>query len=281
MEANFKRPLLKAMLHFASETVREPDPSNKRRVFYDLKAKNSTDPSKVLSDEAMISQFGSTEGFEYVGDALLSFLGGQNGKPYDHFKQLLSIAQQGIIEDIQIAVKTTHTEDILMFDELSDGEQVFLGRMALFYLMKERDDALILLDEPESHFNDIWKREIVAIIDEVLGNQTNEVMISTHSSIALTDVFDDEIQLLKKKNGSSYISRITSTTFGADPSEIMINIFDATDSIGKRSFEWLNEQLKREWSLEEKQELEKIIKQIGPGLHRAELRTIWRKLNAS
>jgi predicted ATPase len=42
-----------------------------------------------------------------------------------------------------------------MFDELSDGEQVFLGRMALFYLMQGRDDALILLDEPESHFNDV------------------------------------------------------------------------------------------------------------------------------
>ncbi|MBW2664058.1 MAG: AAA family ATPase, partial [Deltaproteobacteria bacterium] len=223
MEANFKRPLFQAMLGFASETIREPEPSTKRRLFFDLKSK-----------------VGSADAFEYVGDGLLQFLGGKNGQPYDHFKQLLSLNQQGIIEDVQIALRSTHTDDILLFDELSDGEQVYLGRMALFYLMQGRDDALLLLDEPESHFNDVWKREIVSIIDEVLGNQTNEVIISTHSSISLTDVFDDEIQLLKKEDGNAYVSRITSTTFGADPSEIMINIFDATDSIGKRSLEWLN-----------------------------------------
>ena len=107
------------------------------------------------------------------------------------------------------------------------------------------------------------------------------MIISTHSSISLTDVFDDEIQLLKKEDGNAYISRITSTTFGADPSEIMINIFDATDSIGKRSLEWLNQQLEKKWTPDQKEELEKIIKKIGPGLHRSELRTIWRELNAS
>ena len=281
MEANFKRPLFQAMLGFASETIREPEPSTKRRLFYDLKSKNSADFANVLSDEAMITQFGSTDAFEYVGDGLLSFLGGKNGQPYDHFKQLLSLNQQGIIEDIQIALSSTNTDDILLFDELSDGEQVYLGRMALFYLMQGRDDALLLLDEPESHFNDIWKREIVSIIDEVLGNQANEVIISTHSSISLTDVFDDEIHLLKKEDGNAYVSRITSTTFGADPSEIMINIFDATDSIGKRSLEWLNQQLEKKWTSDQKEELEKIIKKIGPGLHRSELRTIWRRLNAS
>lgn len=114
----------------------------------------------------------------------------------------------------------------------------------------------------------------------MLGDQSNEVMISTHSSIALTDVFDDEIQLLKKQDGQAYISRISSTTFGADPSEIMINIFDAEDSIGKRSLEWLETQVDRKWSPQQKKELENLIRRIGPGLHRSELRTIWRKLNA-
>ena len=279
-EAQLKGSLLQAMMSFASEVVGEPAPSNRRRMFFDLKAKNQADFSKRLSDEAMVQQFGRLDVF-YVGDALLSFLGGKDGQPYDHFKQLASLYQQGLVDDIQLAVKTSHTDDILMFDELSDGEQVFLGRMALFYLMRGRDDALILLDEPESHFNDVWKREIVAIIDEVLGNQSNEVMISTHSSIALTDAFDDEIQLLKKQDGQAYISRITSTTFGADPGEIMINIFDAEDSIGKRSLKWLETQVDREWSPGQKKELENLIRRIGAGLHRSELRTIWRKLNDS
>jgi hypothetical protein len=36
---------------------------------------------------------------------------------------------------------------------LSDGEQSFLGRMCLFSLLGATE-ALILLDEPEVHFND-------------------------------------------------------------------------------------------------------------------------------
>jgi len=78
----------------------------------------------------------------------------------------------------------------------------------------------------------------------------------------------------------AYLCPLTSTTFGADPSEIMINVFDAPDSIGSRSLNWLNKQLDEEWTTERRDKLETIIRKIGPGLYRSELRTIWRKLNA-
>ncbi len=278
MGKNFKRPLFQALYSFASEVVREPEPSTKRRLFFDLKAKNTGDFARVLSEEAMISQFEATDAFEFVGDVLIQFLGGRSGQPNDHFKRLLEFHQQGIIEDIQISLQGTSTEDILLFDELSDGEQVFLGRMALFHLMKGQDDALLLLDEPEVHFNDKWKREIVDILDEVLQDTANDVMIATHSSIALTDVFNDEIILFEKENGSAKVVPIRSTTFGADPSEIMIRLFGVPDSIGERAVEWLDKQLDRDWKQAEVEDLEKLIPKIGPGFHRSELRAILRRL---
>ncbi|MGB3224847.1 MAG: AAA family ATPase [Desulforhopalus sp.] len=283
MESHFKRPLLQALYGFASEVVREPEPSTKRRLFFDLKAKNDADFTGALSDEAMISQFGGTDIFEFVGDALLQMLGGRNGDPNDHFKRLLEFHQQDIIEDIQISLRSSSTEDILMFDELSDGEQVFLGRMALFQLMQGQDDALLLLDEPEVHFNDKWKREIVDIIDDVLQNTANDVMIATHSSITLTDVFNDEIILFEKDNGAAKVVPVKSTTFGADPSELMIRLFGVSDSIGARAVEWLDKQLDRDWSQADTNELNKLIKRVGPGFHRSELRAILRRLqkNAS
>src|SRR4029450_4793829 len=121
-------------------------------------------------------------------------------------------------------------DDILLFDELSDGEQAYLGRMALFHLLEGESDALLLLDEPEVHFNDNWKREIVDIIDDVLKARANDVLIATHSSIALTDVFNDEIILFQKRDGRSVPIDISSTTFGADPSEVMIRLFGVPDS---------------------------------------------------
>ena len=84
---------------------------------------------------------------------------------------------------------------MLLYDWLSDGERMFLGRIALFYLLKGQDNALLILDEPETHFNDIWKRRLVDILDGALGDLASDVIISTHSSIALTDVFAEEIGL--------------------------------------------------------------------------------------
>ena len=41
------------------------------------------------------------------------------------------------------------TNRILLVDSLSDGEQAFLERMALIYLLSD-NECLFLLDEPES-----------------------------------------------------------------------------------------------------------------------------------
>ena len=197
----------------ATTVIREIEPSTKRRLFFDVKARPrdsvASNPSELI---------------EYVGDGLLDSLGGRNGHPFDHFKKLLSLYREGLLDDVQIALRKTDTDDILLFDELSDGEQVFLGRMALFHLMEGQEDTLIILDEPETHFNDKWKREIVGIIDEVLHETGNAILISTHSSIALTDVFNDEIVLFEKQDGEVKRIEIASTTFGADPSEVMIRL---------------------------------------------------------
>jgi len=177
-----------------------------------------------------------------------------------------------------MAVRKADVEDILLFDELSDGEQVFLERMALFHLLEKERDALLLLDEPEVHFNDKWKREIVDIIYSVIKDRANDVLIATHSSIALTDVFNYEIILFEKQNGKAVTKSMRSTTFGADPSEVMVRYFGVPDSMGKRAMEWLDAQLERKWEPSDIPELEQLLERIGPGFHRSELRGILRRL---
>ncbi len=277
-ERRQKGSLLKALFILASEVVREPEPSTQRWLYFDLKAKPNLDLIPKENRRVIEEYFNGIDTFEYIGDALLQFLGGANNSPFDYFKQLLDLRRKGLLIDIQIAVRKADLDDILLFDELSDGEQVYLGRMALFHLLEGEDDALLLLDEPEVHFNDKWKREIVDIIDRVLKERNNDVLISTHSSIALTDVFNDEIILFEKREGNSVPIEIRSTTFGADPSEVMIRLFDVPDSIGERALRWLDKQLDREWGNHEIEELERLLKLIGPGFHRSELRGILRRL---
>lgn len=277
-EAIRKSSLLQALYGAANEVVREPEPSTWRRLFFDLKANSDFDPASVLHATAMEQYFGGVFEFEFTGDALLQFLGGPNSSPFDSFKTLLDLRRQGLLTDIQIAVRKADVDDILLFDELSDGEQVYLGRMALFHLLEGESDALLLLDEPEVHFNDKWKREIVDIIDDVLKTRANDVLIATHSSITLTDVFNEEIIFFQKRDGHAVPINIRSATFGADPSEVMIRLFGVRDSMGERALEWLDAQLARAWTANDLPELERLLERVGPGFHRSELRGILKRL---
>ena len=47
----------------------------------------------------------------------------------------------------------------------ADYEQMLLGRMSLLFLLRGRHGSMLMLDEPETHFNDSWKREIIDIVD--------------------------------------------------------------------------------------------------------------------
>lgn len=182
-----------------------------------------------------------------TGAALLAALAGENlTDPFATFRRLHEWRRKGILEDVTIMLKKRGLDDLLLYDWLSDGERMFLGRMALLHLFREQEDALILLDEPETHFNDFWKRQIVDVIDDNLRDKATEVVISTHSSIALSDVFDTEITLLKKSDvdGGIYADQPAIQTFGASPSEIMRKIFEAPDIVGQRANEFLDMVLK-------------------------------------
>ena len=214
------------------------------------------------------------------GEALLALLGGPENTPFDRFQTLINLLEGGVISEISMAVRKTEEDvpHIIRLDELSDGEQMILGRMALFHLLEKQDDVLLMLDEPETHFNDKWKREIVDIVDDALRDTTNEVLISTHSAIVLTDVFQDEIVLLEKDEGKVRRVELVSPTFGADPSDLMMRVFGAQASVGKLATEWLDSKLvEEEWPAGSMEELQRLLNQLGPGFHRSELRTILNK----
>lgn len=180
-------------------------------------------------------------------------------------------------------MRKRYTDDLLLYDWLSDGERMFLGRMALFHLLKGIGDALVLLDEPETHFNDVWKREIVSLIDEAIGDEPSDVVISTHSSITLSDVASEQIIRISRENGYVGINPLGDSiqTFGASSNELMINVFGAQSSIGRYSREQLDAFLRRKWSADDIEELEQLIRNIGPGYYRSELRLRWRELRAT
>jgi hypothetical protein len=242
-------------------------------------------PSKQLEEIAQ-----RVDGCKTIAEAILRVLSANtelDSMSMDVFSRLRAWNRTGLLEDISLTIKRLHrpqaddgeSDDIIVtYDQLSDGEQMLLGRMGLIFLLRGQNGSLLLLDEPETHFNDVWKREIVEMIDLALLKSTDaNVVVATHTGIALTDAFAAEVTVLDKSRGETHARKVTGGLFGTDPGEVAMNLFRAESSSGSHSVEILDRLLKTEWRGREG-ELRQIIDVLGSSFHRAELRAILNRL---
>jgi hypothetical protein len=146
----------------------------------------------------------------------------------------------------------------LLADNLSDGEFAFLGRMARIYLLHETE-CLFVLDEPETHFNDDWKRNLVDSIERSLAGTHSEVILTSHASITLTDAYPEEVILITHKGQQN-----VPLTFGAEPGELLRSIFSSPRSVGRRAMRDIENAI-RSGSVAE---LEAMLEQVGTGFYR-------------
>lgn len=162
-----------------------------------------------------------------------------------------------------------NTAPLHLLEWLSDGEQSFLGRLCLFSLLGDTE-ALILLDEPEVHFNDVWKREIVRMLDEMLRHQDSHVLLTTHSSIALTDVSKENILVLRRGNTYTHeASTPIMETLAADPSDIIMEVFGASQATGAQGLERIKrgiyDALQQSSYAEQERLLRSLSDEVAPG----------------
>lgn len=181
------------------------------------------------------------------------------------FKRVIGKGDDTAVDESEVP----KTETILqLFDWLSDGERSFLARMALFALFRA-DDLLILLDEPEVHFNDVWKREIVHTLDQIMQGHASHALITTHSSITLTDVPSQDVIVLQRVDGATTGADVVSDrkfqTFGADPSDIMVHVFGTQSASGEHSRRFIRREIGNRNTVNELDELAAIV---APGYWR-------------
>ena len=206
----------------------------------------------------------------------------ESGNGLNLYRFLADLQKSNVLIEVNLFIERTKpdrrdektiTSPLHLFEWLSDGEQNFVGRMCLFTLFSGID-ALILLDEPEVHFNDYWKRQIVHFIDQVFRastaaeqSHTSHLLISTHSSIALTDAHSDDIIRMERDDiNTQRATKPRFQTFGADPSDIMVHIFDAPQPNGEYSVQRIKARIDeaRQGRIS-KGDLEQDLKSIAPG----------------
>lgn len=143
----------------------------------------------------------------------------------------------------------------LLLREFSDGEHQFLHTMGICLMLK-KERSLLLLDEPETHFNPNWRAKFIKILDDSIKAGSKEktdfnihllkdILLTSHSPFIISDCMPDNVLFFKrdpetKKLEAKKASELGLKTYGSSVDYILKNFFK-TNLISNKSFEELKE----------------------------------------
>ena len=174
-------------------------------------------------------------------------------------------------------------EKELLLKEFSDGEQQFIHTMAICLLLKD-SDSLILLDEPETHFNPSWRSHFVSILDKTLKNACSnikqhdsryvnfmkDILITTHSPFIISDSRADHVIVVTKEGDHAKAEKASAMgikTYGASTSFIQTKIFGSTDTIGEKAYQEMKS-IGMQTDKDKQQKLNEVNSKFGESLEK-------------
>jgi restriction system-associated AAA family ATPase len=161
--------------------------------------------------------------------------------------------------------------DIVDYLSLSDGEHQFINIFGTL-LMTNDDNSIFLLDEPETHFNPIWRRLFISNLKQITEERHQDLYITSHSPFIVSDIQRDNVYVFERVSKDKISVRNPSIeTFGSSFSNILKMAFMMEDTVSKESSDFIDDLLNSEDVIE----IEKGIEQIGDS---PKLMTLYRKL---
>lgn len=174
-------------------------------------------------------------------------------------------------------------EKELLLKELSDGEHQFIHTMAICLLLKD-SDSLILLDEPETHFNPSWRSHFVSILDKTLKNACSnikqhdsryvnfmkDILITTHSPFIISDSRADHVIVVTKEGDHAKAEKASAMgikTYGASTGFIQTKIFGSTDTIGEKAYQEMKN-IGMQTDKDKQQKLNEVNSKFGESLEK-------------
>jgi energy-coupling factor transporter ATP-binding protein EcfA2 len=204
-----------------------------------------------------------------VTDDLLGQLADVVRSPLTFLQTLVTWRRRGVLQRVRLILRKRHVSEPITDEDLSDGELFYLSRYALMLLAAQTRESLLLLDEPETHFNDNWKVDLVnAVAGALRGDESagaasgHQVIVATHSSLTLTDAEAALIQLFVRKQNTLEVMTPPIPTFGAAPGDLGRLLFGLPAPVGNRAERVLRDALEQDHSAAD---LERLAGVLGPG----------------
>lgn len=121
------------------------------------------------------------------------------------FKAMESTYISELLSEVKVKVKK-NIDGKITFKELSEGEQQLLTVIGLLIFNRE-EESLILLDEPETHLNPLWKWEYLGLIKDVFKkdsktgkeDKSTHLIINSHDPLVIGGLEKNQVIVFKKE----------------------------------------------------------------------------------
>ena len=90
----------------------------------------------------------------------------------------------------------------LLLREFSDGEHQFIHTIGISIMLKSKR-TLLLLDEPETHFNPGWRAKFIKVLNDSIqsggaNNFLKDVILTSHSPFVISDCLPNNVIFFKR-----------------------------------------------------------------------------------
>ena len=105
-----------------------------------------------------------------------------------------------MLHDVKITVGKESVTGELAMNELSEGEKQLLTVLGLLKFTKD-EESLVLLDEPDTHLNPMWKWKYLDYLDTVVKRQeSTQIIFCSHDPLVIGNLKKNQVQIFKKND---------------------------------------------------------------------------------
>lgn len=166
-------------------------------------------------------------------DAVAKLAKGLSNKEF--FARLESLVYSNVVSedgsDVRIWLHLKGVEQSATFNDLAEGERQLLTVLGLLRFTSD-DEALFILDEPDTHLNPAWCLDYLDNLRKYGANlDTSQIIMTTHSPLTFAGLEKNEVVVLQReRDGSIHAEHPVSSPRGMGFSAIL-----TSDYFGLRS----------------------------------------------
>jgi len=165
------------------------------------------------------------------------------------------------IDELRLVIARPEKE--VDYSGISDGEHQFIHVFGTLLLFSE-ENCLYLLDEPESHFNPLWRAEFIKIMNGIGTTRYQDFVVSTHSPFLVSAAHSDNVLKFSRADEVVHPKALDFQSYGSSFEYLLAKLFDLRTPISSQALD----ELKQVAMSDDIDELKLAISKFGESLEK-------------